>query len=81
MTDGLGYQLLRRNSTSKQEFMPLKAVLVAQSDFISAADRRTIETAGTGMIISVLIAVGVNVAVTMLGSGSMELLWSFLNVV
>ena len=41
----------------------------------------TIETAGTGMVISLLIAVGVNLLVSILSSGSMEIMWSFLNVV
>jgi hypothetical protein len=72
---------LRRNSISKQEFLPLKTKLISQTDFISAADRRTIETVGNGMIISLLIAVGVNVAVGLFSSGSMELMWSFINVV
>lgn len=40
-----------------------------------------IESAGSSMVISMLVALGVNAVFAFLSSGSMELMWSFLNVV
>lgn len=80
ITDSRGYNLLARNSTSKSEFLPLSAKLVKQ-DYISSSDRAIISGAGNGVIISMLIALGFNVIIAFLSSGSMELMWQFLNIV
>jgi len=50
-------------------------------EFISEGEKAVIESAGSSMVISMLVALGVNAAFAFLSSGSMELMWSFLNVV
>ena len=52
-----------------------------ERDYISASDRLLIGNAGNSVIISMLITVGVNSIISILSSGSMELIYAFLNVV
>eukprot|EP00347_Sterkiella_histriomuscorum_P009708 403340186 len=79
VSDSRGYQLLARNSTSKLEFLPLSANLNSQ-DYLSASERAIIQGAGTSIIISLMITLAFNALIMFLSSGSMEILWTFLNV-
>lgn len=80
ITDRQGYQLLSRNSTSNEQYLPMR-VQLANKDYISARDKFLIQSFGNSVLISMLITIGVNAAISILSVGSMELMYTFLNVV
>jgi hypothetical protein len=55
--------------------------IFSQPEFIDPNEKKALESAGSSMVVSMLVAVGVNALFSFLSSGSMELMWSFLNVV
>ena len=80
VSDSNGYQMLVRNTTSKTEYLPLASNLQAQ-DYISPAEQAAIAGAGTGVIISLVGTLGFNALVSLLSTGSMEIMWTFINVI
>ena len=52
----------------------------AQEKYFDPRAKAILDSAGSGIVISMLVAIGVNLGFSFLESGSMELLWSFLNV-
>jgi hypothetical protein len=80
IVDRRGYNLIKRNATSKKEYIPLVVKATPQEKYFDPRDKATLDSAGSGIVISILVAIGVNFGFSFLESGSMELLWSFLNV-
>lgn len=81
VSDRKGYNMIKRNATSKKEYLPLVVKASKQEKYFDPRDKARLDAAGNAVIISMLIAIAVNVGFSFLEGGSSELLWSFLNVV
>jgi hypothetical protein len=79
-TDAIGYPLLARNATSKFEFLPLSQAMKPFS-YIDPAEAAAIAGAGNSVLFGLLIAVAFNLIISLLSTGSLEIMWTFLNVV
>jgi hypothetical protein len=73
-----GYNMLVRNSSTNEQYLPLKAD-VEEALYIDPGDKALAETAGTGVLITMFVTIAVNVFITVMSSGSMELMWTLLN--
>lgn len=68
-----------RNSSSKTEYIPLSVKLVKKT-YIDPGEAAIIAGAGTALIISMVITLGFNALISLLSSGSIETMWTFINV-
>lgn len=78
-TDVQGYQLLVRNSSSKTEYIPQSVTLIKKT-YIDPGEAAAVAGAGNGVLISMLITVGFNAVISVLSSGSIETMWTFINI-
>jgi len=73
-----GYNLLVRNSSTSMQYLPLK-VDVEKQLYIDPGSKALAKSAGTGVLVTMLITIAVNVFISVLSSGSMALMWTLLN--
>jgi hypothetical protein len=70
---------LPRNSSNEKEYLPLKTSMVTKK-YVDPAEAAAVAAAGSGVLISMLITVGFNVFINLLSTGSIETMWSFINI-
>lgn len=68
-----------RNSSSKEEYLPLSVSLI-KKNYIDPNLAAQVASAGNSVLISMLITVGFNALINLLSSGSIETMWCFINV-
>jgi hypothetical protein len=68
-----------RNSSSKTEYIP-QAVNMIKKTYVDPGEAAAVAGAGNGVLISMLITVGFNAVISLLSSGSIETMWTFINV-
>lgn len=71
--------MLVRNATSKLEYIPLAVSLIPKV-YVDPAEAAAVAGAGNSVLISMLITVGFNAFINMLSSGSIETMWTFINI-
>ena len=81
ISDRNGYNLIKRNATSKREYIPLVVKAEKQEKFFDPIIKEKLDYIGRALAISILAIVGINFAFSFFGSGKSDLLWGFLSVV
>jgi len=71
--------MMVRNSTSEEEYLPLRIPLNKKT-YIDPDEAARVANAGNSVLISMLITVGFNAGINLLSSGSLETMWAFINV-